>query len=125
MERVLGIDAIQARRKEFIAAAISKMGTAKGLNFELRRRGFRYEDGTISSWKGAKVPPGDVMLAISDITGLSLDEYLSGKALEQKFADILREQAISLHALQVQVSRLLKHTGLDRPQADEVAAGGA
>jgi hypothetical protein len=39
-----------------------------------------YDDSSVSAWAtGRAVPPGDVLMAIAKVSGISLDGYLSSK----------------------------------------------
>ena len=103
------------RVREFFADAIQEMGGAKRAQLALKNAGLRAPDGTeysvraVSSWaekKNPKQPAPDVLFAVAELSGLSVDRYVLGAALEAKFGVRVEDHELRLGALETQLWEL-------------------
>lgn len=77
---------MEDRLRQFLADAIEKAGGSKSLAYELSQLGFRGRDGkgvlvdaTVRAWRrGDHAPAPEVVFAIANHYGLSLDAYARG-----------------------------------------------
>ena len=104
---------IRARLKHFLASVIDARGP-KSVARDLAGMGWPYEEGTVRTWRGKKNPPPDVVLALSARYGVSIDEFVVGKALERTLGDQLAEHARRLAALEDKLGALAMLTGHDQ-----------
>ena len=103
------------RVRDFFADAIQAMGGAKRAQLALKNAGLRAPDGTeysvraVSSWaekKSPKQPAPEVLFAVAELSGLSVDRYVVGEALESKFGERVEDHEQRLGALETQLWEL-------------------
>ena len=103
------------RVRDFFADAIQAMGGAKRAQLALKNAGLRAPDGTeysvraVSSWaekKSPKQPAPEVLFAVAEQSGLSVDRYVVGEALESKFGERVEDHEQRLGALETQLWEL-------------------
>jgi hypothetical protein len=101
--------------REFFADAIQAMGGAKRAQLVLKNAGLRAPDGTeysvraVSSWaekKNPKQPAPEVLFAVAELSGLSVDRFVLGEALEAKFAERVEDHEQRIGALEAQLWEL-------------------
>ena len=101
--------------REFFAGAIQAMGGAKRAQLVLKNAGLRAPDGTeysvraVSSWaekKNPKQPAPEVLFAVAELSGLSVDRFVLGEALEAKFAERVEDHEQRIGALEAQLWEL-------------------
>jgi hypothetical protein len=108
------------RVRDFFADAIEAMGGAKRAQLALKNEGVLAPDGTeysvraVSSWaekKNPKQPAPEVVFAVAELSGLSVDRYVHGDALESKFLARLEDHEQRVGALETQLWELAAMLG--------------
>lgn len=108
------------RVRDFFADAIEAMGGAKRAQLALKNEGLRAPDGAeysvraISSWaekKNPKQPAPEVLFAVAELSGLSVDSYVHGDALEAKFSARVDDHEQRVGALETQLWELAAMLG--------------
>ena len=103
------------RVRDFFADAIQGMGGVKRAQLALKNAGLRAPDGTeysvraVSSWaekKAPKQPAPEVLFAVAELSGLSVDRYVLGDALEAKLGARVEDHEQRLGALETELWEL-------------------
>lgn len=121
LEDSLDREAIRARLKRFLVVIIDTKGP-KAVARDLTAMGWPYPEGTVRTWRGEKNPPPDVVFALSAKYGVSIDEYVTGMALEVAFGDRVQRNSRDIAWLKdryVQLAVRLGHDDLLGPMPSE------
>lgn len=97
---------IRRRLKTFLVEIIDAKGP-KAVARELTAHGWRYEEGTVRTWRGTKNPPPDVVFALSALYGSSIDSHLLGQPEEERLRDQLAELRDEVHEARLETARVL------------------
>ncbi len=121
------------RVRDFFADALDTMGGAKRAQLALKNAGLRTPDGAeyslraVSSWaekKNPKQPAPEVLFAVAQLSGISVDRYVLGQALDARFGEQVEDHEQRLGTLETQLWELATLFGWElerRPMPEGVS----